>query len=240
VLKIMTATHEFQVLLIARERSWRHRGCVPNRSDTMLPMNLGRFAAQRPKVRWTGRSAVPAWRIRNVHERLFQGVPPERVEPLFAALGSPQDVLWPGGDWSPMVLDGPLAEGARGGHGNVRYTCRTYLPGRLVEFVFDSIHGRVVDGRHVFESIPRRAGTLVRHTLDLECGFTDWRELTTRVAPLHDAVLEQFLDNLEHALTGAVAQPHQWSRRVVSTRRSLGLPAVMKPKQQVLGHESRE
>ena len=129
-----------------------------------------------------------------------------------------------------MVLDGPLAEGVRGRHGNVRYACATYLPGRLAEFVFDSINGLAVDGRHVFESIPRRAGVLFRHTLEFECGFADWRDLTTRMMPLHDAVVEQFLDNMEHTLTGAVVRPHRWSRRVTAMRRSLGLPATMAPR----------
>lgn len=150
-----------------------------------------------------------AWRIRNVHERLYAGVPSEQVRKLFAALGSPQDVLWPGNDWSPMLLDRPLQEGAQGGHGNVRYSCTGYLPGRLIEFTFESIHGRTIDGRHVFEAIPRRAGTLVRHTLDLECALPEWFILTKTVVPAHDAVIEQLLDNLEHALTGTIKHPRQ-------------------------------
>ncbi|WP_126315381.1 hypothetical protein [Mycobacteroides chelonae] len=46
------------------------------------------------------------------------------------------------------------------GHGNVRYTCTTSLPGRLVEFTFDSVHGRIIDGRHVFEAVPRNFWTI--------------------------------------------------------------------------------
>lgn len=126
-----------------------------------------------------------------------------------------------------MVLDRPLAEGASGGHGNVRYTCATYLPGRLVEFTFDSVHGRFVDGRHVFEVIPRHAGTLVRHTLDLECGLADWIRLVAVVMPAHDAVLEQLLDNLEYALAGAIRRRYRWNGRVRLIRRSFGLPTTM-------------
>ncbi len=189
---------------------------------------LGRFGLpHRGRVRWTGRSAVPSWRIRNVHERLLVSVLSERVAELLASLGSPDDRVWPGADWSPMVLDRPLSEGASGGHGNVRYTCGTYLPGRLIEFTFDSVHGRVVDGRHVFEVIPRHAGILVRHTLDLECGFVDWLRLITVVVPAHDAVLEQLLDNLEYAVTGTIRRRYRWNSRVRFIRRSFGLSTTM-------------
>ncbi|WP_457142046.1 hypothetical protein, partial [Mycobacteroides abscessus] len=81
-----------------------------------------------------------------------------------------------------------------------------------------------IDGRHVLEVIPRRAGTLVRHTLDLECTLRDWITLTAVVVPAHDAVMEQLLDNLEHALTGTVKQRYRWSVRVHVIRRALGMP----------------
>ncbi|SLE08565.1 Uncharacterised protein [Mycobacteroides abscessus subsp. massiliense] len=60
------------------------------------------------------------------------------------------------------------------------------------------------------ESIARRAGTVVRHTLDLVCTLHDWITLSAVVGPAHDAVIEQLLGNLEHALTGTVKQPHRW------------------------------
>ncbi|MBE5460516.1 SRPBCC family protein [Mycobacteroides abscessus] len=123
-----------------------------------------------------------------------------------------------------MILDRPPNQGAQGGHGNVRYTCTTYLPGQFIEFTFDSVHGRTIDGRHVFEVIARRAGTLVRHTLDLECTLRDWITLAAVVVPAHDAVIEQLLDNLEHALTGTVKQPYRCSVRVHVIRRALGMP----------------
>jgi hypothetical protein len=126
-----------------------------------------------------------------------------------------------------MLLDRPLSEGACGGHGNVRYTCTTYVPGKLVEFTFDSVHGRPVDGRHVFEVIPRKAGTLIRHTLDLEAEFRAWLTLSAVVVPAHDAVLEQLLDKLEQAATGSVERPYRWPKRVRLIRRRFGLPTQM-------------
>ncbi|WP_139360999.1 SRPBCC family protein [Mycobacterium sp. D16R24] len=149
------------------------------------------------------------------------------IAPLFATLGSPTDRFWPGTDWSPMILDRPLPEGASGGHGKIRYTCTTYVPGRFVEFTFDSVNGKVIDGRHVLEAVPRRAGVLVQHTLDLECGVSDWIKLTTLVVPAHDAVVEQLLDNLERSVTGTATHPHRWGLRVLLIRRLFGLPTTM-------------
>lgn len=183
----------------------------------------------RRRVRWSGRSAVPAWRVRNVHERLLPGATLDAVEPLFANLGSPQDRMWPGTDWSPMILDRLLADGASGGHGRIRYTCTAYLPGRFAEFTFDSVNGNVIDGRHVFEAVPRHAGVLLRHTLDLECSASDWIKLKALVIPAHDAVVEQLLDNIERSITGTVTHPHRWGLRVLLIRRLFGLPTTMAP-----------
>ncbi|OHU80728.1 hypothetical protein BKG84_12835 [Mycobacteroides chelonae] len=172
---------------------------------------------------------MPTWRVRNVHERLFPGTTLDDVSPLFATLGTPADRFWPGTDWSPMVLDRAASKGAHGGHGGIRYTCTAHLPNRLVEFTFDDVNGRAVDGRHVLEAVPRRAGTLVRHTLDLECSASDWIELKTLVVPAHDAVVEQLLDNIERSITGAVTRPHRWGLRVLLIRRLFGLPTTMAP-----------
>lgn len=190
---------------------------------------VGMRPMHRNHVHWSGRSPVHNWRIRNVHERLYPNATCEQVGQLLAALGSPSDNLWPGTDWSPMVLDRELTEGASGGHGSVRYTCTTYLPRQLIEFTFDSVHGQQVDGRHVFEVVARRSGILVRHTLDLECNLRQWIKLTTLVVPAHNAVLEQLLDNLEYALTGRVAKPHRWNLHVRLIRRIVGLPTTMHP-----------
>ncbi|TDZ96655.1 SRPBCC family protein [Mycobacteroides salmoniphilum] len=126
-----------------------------------------------------------------------------------------------------MILDRPLAKGASGGHGKIRYTCTAYTPRRFVEFTFDSVNGNLIDGRHVFEAVPRRAGVLIRHTLDLECGFSDWIKLTALVVPAHDAVIEQLLDHLERSITGTATHPHRWGLRVLLIRRLFGLPTSM-------------
>ena len=74
--------------------------------------------------------------VRNVHERRM-AVPAERVGPLLDRLGGPEDVLWPSPAWAPMVLDGPVALGAAGGHGAIRYRVTGHRPRRRVEFTLE-------------------------------------------------------------------------------------------------------
>ncbi|MBV0919056.1 hypothetical protein [Mycobacteroides chelonae] len=91
------------------------------------------------------------------------------------------------------------------------------------------MNGNVIDGRHVFEAVPRHAGVLLRHTLDLECSASDWIKLKALVIPAHDAVVEQLLDNIERSITGTVTHPHRWGLRVLLIRRLFGLPTTMAP-----------
>lgn len=58
--------------------------------------------------------------IRNVHERVINA-PIEALGALLDGLGQKDDRLWPSQSWTPMVLDRPLAVGADGGHGVIRY-----------------------------------------------------------------------------------------------------------------------
>ncbi|WP_139360024.1 hypothetical protein [Mycobacterium sp. D16Q16] len=91
------------------------------------------------------------------------------------------------------------------------------------------MNGNLIDGRHVFEAAPRRAGVLVRHTLDLECGFSDWIKLAALVVPAHDAVIEQLLDHLERSITGTATRPQRWGLQVLLIRRPFGLSTTMAP-----------
>ena len=66
--------------------------------------------------------------IRNVHERVINA-PIEPLGALLDGLGQKDDRLWPSQGWTPMVLDRPLALGADGGHGAIRYYVSEYEPG---------------------------------------------------------------------------------------------------------------
>ena len=147
--------------------------------------------------------------IHNVHERLVPA-PVAQVGPLLDQLGGPDDVLWPAPAWEPMVLDGAVAVGAAGGHGPIRYRVTGHESGRRVEFTFDP--GLGLHGRHTFSA--EAAGpdaTLLRHVAE---GRTSGPMLVgwpLAVRWLHDAVLEDLLDNAERAVGAGPARQARWS-----------------------------
>ncbi|MFI6576393.1 SRPBCC family protein [Nocardiopsis sp. NPDC050513] len=147
--------------------------------------------------------------VRNLHERRLP-VAPERVGALMDALSSPDDPLWPSDDWPAMRLDGPLAPGARGGHGPVRYTVEEYVPGRLVRFRFEAPRG--FDGFHEFTVRPDGSGgAVLSHLLTMSLHGPAHLAWPLAFRWFHDALLEDCLDRAERALTGTVRAPARWS-----------------------------
>lgn len=130
--------------------------------------------------------------IENVHVRML---PPrgDWVERAVAA--------WPSKHWPPLVLDRPLGVGADGGHGFVRYRCTAYEPGQRVEFTFT----RFITGTHAFEVVPGG----VRHVITGHP--TGWMRLGWPLAVrwLHDALIEDLLDNLSAEAEGGATQPRE-------------------------------
>ncbi|MFE0025301.1 SRPBCC family protein [Amycolatopsis sp. NPDC059021] len=147
--------------------------------------------------------------VYNVHSRRFD-VPAARVGELLSTLATAGDRLWPAGDWPPIRFDGPLAPGARGGHASVRYFVESVVPGSAVRFRFTAPRG--LGGFHEFAVLPRGEDACeLRHVL---AGRLSGSALVTWPLfwrPMHDAVLEQLLDNAERALTGGIARPSVWS-----------------------------
>jgi hypothetical protein len=150
-------------------------------------------------------------KVYNIHERPFQARS-EEVGLLIDSLAGPDDMLWPREQWPAMKFDTGLHQGAIGGHGQVRYHVSDYIPGERVVFRFDDsglIGG--FDGRHLFEVVPRQRHVLLRHIVDAECSFKLWLKWQFLVGPLHDALLEDSLDQAECRLTNGVAKPSRWS-----------------------------
>lgn len=162
-------------------------------------------------------------RIHNVHERVV-AAPPDALAPLLDALGGTEDVLWPAPAWEPMILDGPPVAGADGGHGPIRYRVVEAERGRRIRFEFHSTPG--IEGYHEI-SVEDAAGgaTLIRHVLDCRAHGRMRLVGPVLLEPLHDAVLEDLLDNAERGTTGAVSRPARWSRWV-RLLRVLDRPAV--------------
>jgi hypothetical protein len=145
--------------------------------------------------------------IENVHTRLFpdsDGLIDRAVE------------LWPSDRWPPLVLDRPLGVGADGGHGFVRYRCTGYVPGRRVEFTFDPRIGMV--GTHVLEAVP---GGL-RHTLTGRPHGVMRLGWPLAVRWLHDALIEDLLDNAARAAGHPPVRPARWSPWVRLLRARIG------------------
>jgi hypothetical protein len=153
--------------------------------------------------------------VRNVHERLVPA-PIDRVGPLLDKLGGPDDVLWPTPGWQPMVLDRPVAVGAAGGHGSIRYRVTGYEPGRKVEFEFTP--GQGLDGGHTISADPAGPDrTLLRHVAEARLTGVMRVAWPLAIRSAHDSVLEELLDNAERAVGLEPARPARrsaWVRLV--------------------------
>lgn len=150
-------------------------------------------------------------RFANVHERWVQADAPAAAA-LIDGLAGADDRLWPSARWPRMRLDRPLGEGAAGGHGPIRYVVEAYEPGRLVSFRFEPQTG--FGGRHWIEATPMHGGISLRHVVSGTGGLIGWLRWWAVIGPLHDALLQDALDNAERALTGRVRAPARWSLRV--------------------------
>jgi hypothetical protein len=153
------------------------------------------------------------------HERVIEA-PAEVVGALLDRLSADDDPVFPTPAWQAMTFDRPLGVGARGGHGRVRYSVTEYEPGRRVRFAFtppdSGFHEMTVEPmgerrcrvRHVLETRPRGVHRVLWPTV---------------VRPVHDSMVEEILDNIEHVATGGVAHPVTWSPRLRLLNRLLWL-----------------
>ena len=149
-------------------------------------------------------------KVYNVHERRLDAEP-EVVGALIDNLAGPDEKLWPKGQWPAMEMEPDLRPGACGGHGPVRYRMAEYVPKRRAAFQFED-HGLTagLDGWHFFEVAPRRKGVVLRHVIDVDCGFKDWLRWWFAIRPMHNALLEDALDLAQQEVDGPVAKPAKW------------------------------
>ena len=161
--------------------------------------------------------------MRTVHERRIP-VGADEVGRLLADVGGPEDRLWPATDWMPMRLDQPLQVGSRGGHADIHYEVTHYEPGRRIELAFVPPNG--FPGWHAFEVEPLPDGdTLVRHVLVAEPRGLQRLWVSWVVRSIHDAVLEDLLDNAQRAVGAPPARPARWSPWVRLLRLGAGMGA---------------
>jgi hypothetical protein len=160
--------------------------------------------------------------IRNAHQREIDA-PAELIGHALDGLGRPGDLLWPSPQWLPMELDRPVSVGASGGHGPVRYEVVEHEPGRRVRFEMRPTVG--LHGYHelMVEPLGERRCS-VRHEVVGHASGSMRFVWPLAVRPLHDAVVEDLLDNGERIGTGGVASPAHWSWWVRCLRRLSEFP----------------
>lgn len=147
--------------------------------------------------------------VHNIHERELP-VPASAVGTLLDALATTDDPLWPRDHWPALYLLPGLAEGARGGHGPIRYTVISHQPGRLVRFRFTAPRG--FHGFHEFSVVSGPGTTtILRHTLAMRVRGPARVTWPLVYRWLHDAVLEDCLDRAERATRGTVRVPARWT-----------------------------
>jgi Polyketide cyclase / dehydrase and lipid transport len=157
--------------------------------------------------------------IRNVHSREIP-VPPARVGALLDDLAAPGSV-WPSAHWPALRLDRGLEVGSAGGHGPIRYHVSDYRRGRRLEFTFAPSMG--IEGTHTFEvhAGTEPGSTLVRHVLTGQPrGITRLR-WALGIRWLHDALVEDLLDNVATAVGHPPATRARWSPWVRLLRKSI-------------------
>ena len=153
----------------------------------------------------------------NVHERLIDA-PADVVGALLDRLAGEDDPLWPTPTWPPVRFDRALAIGAAGGHGPIKYTVVEYEHGRRLRFRFDpsigirGYHELIVESRGEAKSVLRHLGS-ARLSGAMRIAWP------LSIRWLHDALIEDLLDNAQLSATGRLAQPARWSAWVRLQRR---------------------
>ena len=147
-------------------------------------------------------------KIQNIHQRELQ-IPLEKAGKLLDSLGSNQDKLWPRHAWPPMILNAPLGLGSSGGHGPIRYAVENYQPGISVTFRFTRPEGFL--GVHSFTLTSETANSCeLKHTISMTIRGAAIFKWWLIIRPLHDALLEDCLDNAQ-AAAGSQPARKSWS-----------------------------
>ena len=164
----------------------------------------------------SSRAFKEASMVINTHERSFN-VPATHLERLIDQLASSQDIFWPSDRWPPMRFDGPLAVGARGGHGPIQYVIERYEPGRVIEFRFTAPAGFNGTHRLTLEAI---APDQCRIQHEIRMTLSGSARLSWPLAfwPMHDALLEDALDRAEAFAEGKPVRQREWTPWVKALR----------------------
>jgi hypothetical protein len=176
--------------------------------------------------------------MRNIQHRVIKA-PADALGVLLDRFASAEDLLWPAAAWFPVVLDSGLTPGSSGGHGPIRYSVSSYQPGRRIRFDFAPDLG--INGYHELV-ITEEGPASCRLTHTISAGLSGRMVLLWPLVIrwLHEALLQDLLDNAEVAVTGRLARPRaRWSWWVRLLRSVKGLPRSRQPIPADPGHRSR-
>ncbi len=154
--------------------------------------------------------------VKNIHERRVNaGGDAVRglVKEVFESLGTARDRLWPRRRWPAMRLDAAKSELGRGGHGPIRYRVTEHRPGEKTVFEFENAGlSRGLRGVHYFELEEHgHSEFTARHVIDARLGWPALLLWPLVIRPLHDALVEDTLDNFERAVTQKLAKANRYS-----------------------------
>jgi hypothetical protein len=115
-----------------------------------------------------------------------------------------------------MRFDGPLAVGAKGGHGPIRYSIEAYEAGREIVFRFHEPTG--FNGTHRFSVRSVKQGCKLRHLIEMTVSGPALFTWPLVFRPLHDALLEDALDKAHSRLAGTEWAKRKWPWAVRTLR----------------------
>ncbi len=169
--------------------------------------------------------------MRNIQAREFEARTTE-LGYLFDDLTTVEETVWPAPAWPMIELDRGLQVGARGGHSVIRYTVTGYEAGTSVRFSFD--RGVGLDGYHELRIIDAGGGrSRLVHTIEARLEGTMAILWPLMIRWLHEALLQDLLDNAERRATGTLeGKPARWSLRVRLFRRIRRSSAKVSPARQ--------
>lgn len=155
--------------------------------------------------------------VSNVHSRDYRTTG-DRLGAILDSLSTADDMLWPVGDWPPVVLSDGLDVGSEGGHGPVRYTVEQYEPGAAVRFRFTGPRG--FNGTHSFEVEPAGEDRWrLTHRIEMKVGWPATISWPLAFRPMHDALMEDALDKVATALDSSAYEGRPWSAWVKFIRK---------------------
>ena len=143
-------------------------------------------------------------RVINIHKRTLHQ-PKEKVSQLFKTLATSSDLVWPYENWPAMKFKGGMRVGSKGGHGLIRYTIIDFKAGEYIKFQFSKPEG--FNGTHELKIMETsETVTEIIHEIKMQTSLKATFFWMFIVRWLHDALIEEAFDKIEHYFTTSKKQ----------------------------------